>query len=549
MSSDARRKLDEIEPFDEWEEFSLFANHYSLVIATNRHEEQAVAKDSRIGLQSLSARASYSTSNRASRRFGTPMNIENEMGQQFVVNLFGLGVNNRPRSFDVYHRGEQQADFDTHYEGPISRMCHSLVNVGSYGVFLTGGRSSPASALSDCWLLRPYSHSWERVHELPFPLYRHATVRLGNSALVLLIGGKQSPKAVFNGCLVYHPRLGWLKLRMPESSLKPKVFGAIAACFPEDAIALAMEEPSSSGDGSYEFQGLLAGGMYEDGMISNETLYWTLRWAEGGAPTIEFSYLKPQTAQNTDPQDIVPVQPTQLLSRFGAICLNRGGHLLVIGGIIDNGLLSKDNEILVLNASATGYRVVGSVPLVDACEKGAPRPLLIGISAITTKERAVLIMGGGATCFSMGTFWNKGCYTFDYSLSAVPPEPLLLKRTWLYRITVEFVQQKVLQAAQIPKTRQEQVAVTTIPRIRLGSEVNFEQILQSSQPVIIEGLALGECVAEWTPKYLVEAIGPDRKVGKKALAISLSQALTYYRSWFMNPEHLIWILPPKISLT
>lgn len=33
ISADERRKLDAIEPFDEWEEFAIFAAHYCVVIA------------------------------------------------------------------------------------------------------------------------------------------------------------------------------------------------------------------------------------------------------------------------------------------------------------------------------------------------------------------------------------------------------------------------------------------------------------------------------------------------------------------------------------
>ncbi len=43
---------------------------------------------------------------------------------------------------------------------------------------------------------------------------------------------------------------------------------------------------------------------------------------------------------------------------------------------------------------------------------GPPRPLLVGISAETVKDGQVVILGGGGTCFSMGTFWNTKPYSF-----------------------------------------------------------------------------------------------------------------------------------------
>lgn len=50
-------------------------------------------------------------------------------------------------------------------------------------------------------------------------------------------------------------------------------------------------------------------------------------------------------------------------------------------------------------------RVTGDIPLSDAEEgREIPRPLIVGSSVVSPQNGQIVILGGGATCFSMGSF-------------------------------------------------------------------------------------------------------------------------------------------------
>jgi tRNA wybutosine-synthesizing protein 4 len=87
-------------------------------------------------------------------------------------------------------------------------------------------------------------------------------VRLGESSLALLIGGKEGSKA-FDGCLLYHPEKGWLRCDVVSAFPLP-VSGAILASHP----------PQISGQN--EFSGIYAGGLKDDGIVADQLLFWKL---------------------------------------------------------------------------------------------------------------------------------------------------------------------------------------------------------------------------------------------------------------------------------
>ena len=143
-----------------------------------------------------------------------------------------------------------------------------------------------------------------------------------------------------------------------------------------------------------------------------------------------------------------------------------------------------------------------------------PRPLFAGHSAVLTSDGSVVIVGGGATCFSMGTFWNKGVYSWRFptnegdgaEISQPPPR-------WAHEKTVEInpVQRSVPAAVKQQSTG-EAPLITPIPRVKLETADDFVSIVRKGQPVVLEGLDLGSCVSAWTPEYLVDKVGADRKV-------------------------------------
>lgn len=133
-----------------------------------------------------------------------------------------------------------------------------------------------------------------------------------------------------------------------------------------------------------------------------------------------------------------------------------------------------------------------------------PRPLLVGISAISSNDQLV-IMGGSAVCFSFGTFWNKGCYTLQSKGQNQP-----VSQSWNYLHTVELA-----KPAGAPNglsfVGHDSQAVVSVRRTEIGSAAEFLQILDVGKPVILKGLDLGSCTTEWTSKYLKEHVGAERE--------------------------------------
>jgi tRNA wybutosine-synthesizing protein 4 len=126
------------------------------------------------------------------------------------------------------------------------------------------------------------------------------------------------------------------------------------------------------------------------------------------------------------------------------------------------------------------------------------------------KNGQVIIMGGGATCFSMGTYWNKGIYTihpWNYDTQAVRPS---VGPEWDYWQTVTITPGN--KGVEDGTAEGEPPKCAGIPRVTLESTEAFEKVLRNGRPVVLDGLQLGPCVTNWNLEYIVEKLGGDRKV-------------------------------------
>jgi len=161
------------------------------------------------------------------------------------------------------------------------------------------------------------------------------------------------------------------------------------------------------------------------------------------------------------------------------------------------------NEIISCNAC----------PLM--LDNDVPRPLLIGTSVVSLQDE-ILVMGGGAVCFSFGTYWNKGCYNL-MNANPNPEDPL----TTLYH--KQLKPWRLLEnIAKVPVIQAERIASNyglKVPRIKITDAQDFERVMRASKAVIIEGLNLGPCTSLWTPEYLKDSIGPDRPVSSSKVTI------------------------------
>jgi len=129
-------------------------------------------------------------------------------------------------------------------------------------------------------------------------------------------------------------------------------------------------------------------------------------------------------------------------------------------------------------------------------------PIKIGASFVLI-DGILLVMGGGAVCFSFGTYWNRGCYTINLSERCSESHTFEFKET---RLAVTEGVRKPLA------DRSSRRAMISIPRINIHSSDEFNKILTSNIPIIIQGMNIGCCVEKWTTAYLKQKIGPSTEV-------------------------------------
>lgn len=203
-----------------------------------------------------------------------------------------------------------------------------------------------------------------------------------------------------------------------------------------------------------------------------------------------------------------------MLSRFGATCLSHGRNVVLIGGVTAGHQLPQSLDILVLQASARGLRIVGSIGADHDLVPG--RPFLVGSSAVAHADGSITIVGGGGTCFSMGTCWSAG--TFKVSVDA---DGILAGTDSLETLPLALAQTcEIVPTGQSSSTPNSGVSnPTSIPRVRLESNNQFAEVLSATLPTIISGVDVGSCVEKWTPEYLVNRVGADRKVNPPPLNV------------------------------
>ncbi|KAL5002110.1 tRNA wybutosine-synthesizing protein 4 [Aspergillus recurvatus] len=515
VPSALRTSLDSIEPFDEWEEFALFASHYFLLHASTRPGTKetgcVVATDSAVPSHQVVNRSDAfrlvpnTSLPTGQRRFGALV----PGGEEVVGVHSGWGRQTRVADTDVYATSKDSAS--SHAQFPSSRdisarLCHTITTFNDNGdCLLVGGRTSPASALQDTWVRK--NNAWQASGNLPVARFRHCATRvtLGSdcgSDSVLIYGGKTSDGMTLDTWLLWSDNGGgWntVTVRTKNDTPPPKArFGACLASI------------NSTG-------GLLFGGIGVDGTILEDFWTWKLYEQADGSACAELTD-RTESVRNSS-------LGFHILPRFGAAVTSTARGLVVSGGIIPRRVVPFNSEILLLD-SATLLNCIGTgspitTPILFTIgldpDFPGPRPLLVGHNSHAVNHNQVLLLGGGAVCFSFGTFWTGGTWILC-------PVDEQVENNWV--LVRENAEQRANPAAKKPAKTGTQKAskkhkpkhyksttkVTPIPRVRVGSPDEFQRILEDAQPVIIESADIGPCTELWTKEYLINTVGSDRKV-------------------------------------
>ncbi|CAL8578501.1 tRNA methyltransferase ppm2, variant 3 [Xanthoria parietina] len=497
VAPDLRLHLNKAEPFDEWEEFALFSSHYFILVAMKSPtsppspnnqggsipkysklvcqpqvwKSRSIPVTDRVVLNVLSSQAKHH------RKFGAAI----PFSDQTIGIHGGIGDKGRLNTTARYQNLGLEAQDAKFSNPPIdieARVCHTITALDDRRFMLAGGRTSPDKALQECWLC--CSGQWKPVENLPIPLYRHGATAVAYGTVdagILVFGGKTTGGIVVSQWFIWREASGWEEVCSSSGELLPRFAATITSTSTR--------------------RGILLGGMTEDGILCDEVWEWTIGQGQETDITLQLKAL-----------DSFRIAP-----RFGAFLAWSPVGLLIIGGI-STLLIPLEEEILRLSNEAYG-KVDGSTvfePTAISIDFDGHRPLLIG-HAICASRDAVLITGGGAVCFSFGSYWNMTAWTLHFSAGCEPNSPVRHFAEVVvppYNDPARELHAEDAERAS-PAAQSNNVA-EAVQRVRIGSEADFNRLMHEGRPFVMEGLDLGECMTDWTVPELVRKISPDRLV-------------------------------------
>lgn len=147
-------------------------------------------------------------------------------------------------------------------------------------------------------------------------------------------------------------------------------------------------------------------------------------------------------------------------------------------------------------------------------------PFMIGSSVIPYDD-SLLVMGGGATCFSMGTFWETGIYKVHMPDHILDSTYRTSRPCASYKSAPDLIGSRKFSNIPAPTVSEDitslhrgehGIQVVPVPRIQLESAEQFQRILRDGKPVIFKSCDIGHCQSKWSPEFLVSQIGANEKV-------------------------------------
>ncbi|KAJ5897853.1 LCM-domain-containing protein [Penicillium tannophilum] len=502
LPESVRKGLDSYEVFDEWEEFALFESHYFLLIASNIPED---SKEMDGHTEIANEQDGYSTSDQfvlkahcpvdkgGRRRYGAI--IPGRKDKIFVGHHGGQGEQARLASTDVYTPGEvDESELASPSRDIPIRMCHTItpLNENTDDCLLVGGRTSPGAPFDDCWFRQ--DNSWRHIHPLPEPRFRHSATNVStdkDSGSVLVYGGKTKDNGILDSWLLWNDRneQGWRKIETVGGTPEAR-FGASFA---------KMNDTS----------GILSGGIGSNGTILEDIWVWSLSRCGDGSLQVKLVDLT-QHAREASPHLF------KYLPRFGATVNATSMGLVIAGGIVPRQLVPAKMEIMLLDSK----QIVNPSNVTRPCSQtlisiiglgsasAEPRPLLTGHVACSIGADQVLFLGGGAVCFPLGTVWTEGTWLLQ-------PRNSAKENSWAIVTPKKATLGNPVSQPPINKQRyvnKKANKTVQIPRVRIETAAQFQQIVANGKPVVIEGSDIGSCTEIWTQEYLTSSVGNDRKV-------------------------------------
>jgi tRNA wybutosine-synthesizing protein 4 len=229
-----RERIDTIqgEPFDEFEEFFIFCQHYFILYAHNgsnpytpfhspdiswsaggEYRRFLLTNSTTSSAESTACTgfsAEFTASRTLKRRFGAAASI----GSDNLVYQGGQGQTARLET-SLYITHSDEGIGPAKGSGPGARVCHTMTTLPNGKVLLIGGRTSPDKPLKDTWLLD--AGVWKKVDDIPSARYRHSATAVGDR--ILVYGGRGENRTTLGDWLLWSEDRGWRVLPAVGTSL------------------------------------------------------------------------------------------------------------------------------------------------------------------------------------------------------------------------------------------------------------------------------------------------------------------------------------------
>lgn len=524
VSSSQKAFIESIEPFDDWEEFYLFCQHHAILHAS-------IGFALPVELQPTHSHAGYGWYSVIPRKMPYCLNpVFDSDRTEGKVEFFETkclrskhGAASSFQDYEIYNGGMDEVIKDhtalikrdslcleatIPTTTPPARVCHTITGIrDNQDLLLVGGRETPDKPLSDCWLRT--RKGWKQVQSLPTGRYRHSAVWIDDKQ-VLIFGGRDG-KTVFDEWLLWDTK-GWVSLE-PDKKIPAR-----------HSTQMVLTGPS---------KGLIISGLNDEGIILQDV--WG--WAVEGRKVV----LSDWTAALTNSRTYRFGGKTTIIQTDGKI------DSYIVGGICKNSTSTVLDEIMLVETEIISIRRLQLIPEHHA------NNIPVGV-AVSGHDGELVISGGGATCFNFGDYWNDGFWVISrnaeeyqsevwkaYIETPEQKEKVETKRMIPDGSTAEFGKKNKIRGMtdlkdifvaddyQIPKAggvKEEEAATEAkksgstaeaveprpIGRVEIRTPEDFEKVMARGKPVLLTGVSIGDCVEKWTPEYLIDKVGADRKV-------------------------------------
>lgn len=402
IPADERRRVETLEPFDEFEEWHLKCSHY-FILAASRGDilsetpvflpsEASFQIDPALPSGFLSASVVTSDHQHSSlQRYGhtsvllspgiifSAGGFGEQEGRHCRVSRFHL----LSRSCDSEWKGCQISTLGT--EGQWDgRLYHTMTRLSDTRVLVLGGRLSPVNPASGALQLDIYKSEdncpeGQNVVVTKAALeegsmlscWRHSTTEVyyQNQRYLFVYGGRSVTDPVLSDCRFLHVEtMAWV--RIPVQGSSPEGRHSHSAC-------------------SWQGGALIAGGL-----------------GASEEPLSSVFFLRPVSSGFL--WESIHIQPS-ITPRYSHTAHVFNGKLLLVGGVwIHSSSVPGVTVISLTTGLSSEYQIdTASVPW--------PLMLHNHSSALLPEEQQLLLIGGGGNCFSFGTYFNPHTVGLDLS--------------------------------------------------------------------------------------------------------------------------------------